>query len=682
LTDQIEVQAGNISQINQHVAVVTVPVPSPAERKKHSVLVLDCSLSMVGSIYQVREDAMKFVTRAKETEYISVVIFSGHGDADLIAWPKLCNEAGKSIIKSAINKRVRCIGLTVFSEPLKKVLDTVRQLAREGFGVFHNVVLFTDGQAVTTEWNESEEERRVINLVEQISSEDSMVSVMGYGIYYDAKFMQLIVTLARNLGVYRHISEIEDFEHALADIQKVYDETTLISINLTFQPDSGEAGNIYKTKPEVTLYPSRGTLFTLGVYQGQVQCFIELSEACQSLRIFGNIGSDQVDKTLPVTPLDYEKSADFIRVLGVRAYMTGDEAQAAEYFRMVGAEFLADKAESSFTWREQRETLDTFRRMYRNRRSIGAGLKPAGPEHCVLNVMIEVMEDDNVIYIPKGMYTRTTELRSDPYVVDPPHGRTLRLTSYTANMTQCRHNFSLKGLKDVEVRLPNQPVRQAKVWRTYVIIKDGNLHVPELKIAPTEASFQKFQEAGVISKDQGEYQPGNTYTLNLRGLRMVSKRFANPATLGLVDLLREEKELEAEQSALNKRKKALPAPAKPAFDGDGVYNEQSEKVEGVPVEMYTAPTVKIGLMGYKTQKYDVSGMTYDEAHSRVKEVRRRLLKIRWIYRIIIFAMEAAKSTSIPWGDSKTTKHGKVERLATYQGAKLKLTTGEMEVTCS
>ncbi len=679
---QIKAQVGKAKALNQHVAVVDLEVPVTAPTTHHTLLVLDCSTSMSGSIDEVRLDSQAYVAELDESDFVSVIIFSGHRTAKLIAGPTQCNTAGRKIISTAIQREVRLIGTTVFSEPLEMVLETVRRLSDKEMA--HNAVLFTDGCAVPTNWSVAEEQRRALTVASKLRDFGAIVSVVGYGVYYDEKFLNLLMEKAGNAGVFRHISEIDDFAPAIQSIRDVFNRTLLVGVNLTFEVE-GQAGRVFRTTPEVSVCGTAGKVIARGLYNGKATLYIELPSSCKKIRLKGVVGGVSVSEEVTAGKLSDSDEADFVRVVASYSAITGQREHAAELFALFDDdEGIAEKVGSAYTERESREAGDYVRRYFRDRNHIGAGLKATGPNHCVLNVLRALLEDEgSTVYIPKGAYKRSGELTADPRVIHPPT-RNLKAVGFTSN--EKRFNFSLTCLKDIKV-LPESgkgAPADAKIWRTYNVVLDGNLHLPELEATVSDDTFKLLQEAGVIEAGE-KFSPTKIYTVNLRGLKLISSNWANPATLGLVDLLREEAELKAEQKALNARRKELVGKPEEEDVVEGIYHEQAQKVEGLPTETYRAKCVELRLMGYKAKEYDCSKLVYAKADARVKAVRQRLRVVRYLIRAIIFAMETVGSKSIKWDSGKTTQRGeypKLEQLSDYQGAELKKVTWEEECVCS
>lgn len=673
---KIKVEIGEVKELKQHIAVVEILGAKEAPRINHTLLVLDCSTSMTGYLDDVRDDSAKYVEKLSPDEFVSVVIFSGHGHAKLIAGPTQCTAEGRRFVREAINRQVKPISNTVFSEPLDLVLNTV--MDRHGDDTAHSVVLFTDGCAVPSLWSFEEEQARALRVGSRLWEARAVVSAIGYGPHYDDKFLTALMTRSGNVGVYHHISEIDGFGEAINTIREVFTKTNLADVSLDFNPDFGRAGDVYRTTPQVFLAGSKGSVSTRGMFENQVTFYVLLSAPTKSIAIKGSIGNEAIDKSFKAAKLGDKNAADFLRVIAADSFLKGDRERAAELLALTADDGLAEKAASAFTGLERLETASVFRQVFRDRKFIGEGLKPRGPSHCVLNALRVLIEDQgNRVFIPPKGYKRSGLLTRDPNVIESPGGRNLQVVGYVSHSE--RLNFSLRCLKDIKVRLDNGRVADKKEFRTYNVILDGNLHLPELEATLTEDSFQELQRAGVIDKDL-KYSATKYYKVDFRGLKMVSSNWASPATLGLVDLLREEKGLEAEQTALNARLKSLSRPL--TEEGDDIYRGNYKVAEGVKVETYQASCCDIRLMKHKANSYDVSSLTAEQALARVREVRQRLVVVRFLSRSIIFAMQIIGSKSILWGQAKTNNYGKQEQLATFGGAQLKRVTWTEMVECS
>lgn len=661
----------------RHVTVLSIEESTAkAPSGVHHMLVCDCSTSMTSSLPQLRQSAVEFVSHLKPEEKVSIIIFSGHHQAHTILWPTACNAAGKDQAIRAIYGRVRPIGTTVFSEPLNQALDFVQYLSGD---VVTSLTLLTDGCPVPTQWTVNEEKRRAFNAVAHLQKAGFIVNLIGYGVHYDPLFLYELDEHAGFNGMRCHISEIEEWHETVKEIRAMVERATLTMIELEVRP---AAIRIYKSSPQISVF--EGSMVGLNVLDsGVATLWLETSKPLDSLMVTGRVNGKEFTLQPKLGTLSPENIKEFRRTAAAWLFTKGKVADAVSLLRDNSDDLLADRAAHAYTERERRETADLLgRRVFRDRKFIGEGIKPSGPSHCVLNALRILIEDaENVVYIPKGAYKRITELTVDPRIVESSLGRVLQVRRLTSNDE--RFNFSLLCLVDVKVKPEDitGPLVAAQVWRNYTIIKDGNLHLEELEASLSKKSFDKLQEAGVIAKNE-MYRSGKAFTINFRGLRMISNAWANPRTLGLVPLMQEEADLAAEQTGLNTRLKEL-RHERPEFEGN-IYHPTTKKEEG-PYEVYMAPCCEYRLMNYKPKNVDCSSMTASEAYSRVREVRARLAVVRYIIRSIIFAMEAVNSAVIHWGQAKHTKRGqwpKSEQLATFDGTQLKRVMWEEQVACS
>ena len=684
-----KLQSGTVPHVNTHVAVVTIEAEGNAPKNRHTILLLDCSQSMEGSIGAVRNDSIRFIGQLGHEDYVSVIKYSGHNTAELIAGPTSCISEGQKLLTKAIQAKIGVMNTTVFSEPLAKALATAKMLAHPDMG--HNAVVFTDGCPVPTRWSEREEWSRTQDVAEDLYKAGVVVSLIGYGLHYDEKFIRMVMSASGNTGVFRHISEIEDFVETVQDIRSAFEKTTLTDgvVRITPPPKSGRTIlRVLRAVPNLVDLGNSGEIRLGSLYEDKVTLFVELSDSLNqfdiSLRGMGRSVANTAETRVKADSLSDESMQEYIRVLGAHVFLTGNREQAAMLLNVAGDGILAGRVETSYTNREQRETGDKVRRLFRNRAFIGGKLKPVGPNHSLLHVIRALIEDpQSVVYIPTGGYKRGGIAMRDPRVIENPHTRVLRVLGYSSNAA--RFNFGLRTLKDVKV-LPLEGGRPKDmyVWRTYNVVLDGNRHMAQLEATLSEATFDLLQEAKVV-KTNMRYDPARSYTLYLQDLATISGNYARPQTLGLARLLEEEADLEVLQTALNARLDQFSYKEPLESTGD-IYRESLQPVEDVQFEYYNAPCVEIRLMGYKPQPIlDISRLTSDETLREVRRVRHRLIVVRYIIRSITFAMETVGSHAIPWGTKKETSRGKypkTEQLATFDDAKLKRVSWVEQAVCS
>ncbi len=686
----VELFVGHVPPLNRHMAVLRL-TPEQTRRPNfiHTVLVLDCSMSMSGSLESVKADTRQFVAELDDTDYVSIVVFSGHGRAALLSGPTRCDNIGKQLLDKVVRERVHIMDTTVFSEPLELVLDCLSRNRLPGMA--SQAVLFTDGCAVPTRWSVEMEQDKACTAAYHLREFGATVSGIGYGYHYDPVFSARLMLAGGSSGVFRHMSDVEDFSEVIRDIRSTFDRLDRSDIKLeVLLGGSGVAvTGVYRALPEVVQVSTNTRVASRGFYDGALTLYLDVTGQFDSANVQVMLDGNSKLLSPDARPLTPELQAECVRVTAAHLALTGHNAEAIELLEQTDDEAVAESLAEAYTERDRRTTADRIRRAFRHKRFIGAGLKPTGPNHCILNVLRALTEDPAVVLsIPAGAYKRGGQLTKDPRVVASPLGSTVRVVNYTS--LKDRLNFSVVTQKDVKVRpvddegnilLDAAPVSSV-VHRTYNLVRDGELVMPVLYASMSEATFSELQVAGVIPASM-VYQPDRSYELNFGDMKMVSSAWARPAGLRLADLLCEEADLMAEQTALNARAKALGKVPASGFDG-GVYRERSQVVEDVEVEYYSVPIVEVRLMKYKAAYVDdTAQLSLDETNTRLKAVQDRLRTVRWLARSIVFACHLTGWKTINWGPpQKAVKSDKSEQLAMLDGHQLKLVTGCKQVAAS
>ncbi len=692
---QVAMSAGYVPEIGQWMAVLSMkPASNRPASLRHTVLVLDCSLSMIDELASMKHHAQDFVRERSEDEYLSAVVFSGHGRARLLAGPVKCDEAGQHQLCQAIQQGVVPMDTTVFSEPLELVL---RHLSSAHLsGMTNQAVLFTDGCAVPTQWDASTETSKALTAAAALYQYGATMSAIGYGPHYDEAFVQRLMETTHQGGVFRHLSDVTDFTFILRDIQNAYYRSVPSEVDLEISFDQGEAAGVFQTLPEVAQVDPKGRVTTRYLYQGGLTRYLALNATTMPKRahLKGTLDGQTLDEDFEVQPLTGEQQANCAQLRVAHLVLSGQTAAAGQLLAELGDEQASEQVLEAHTTSEQRQLRDRCRHLVRRPDGfIGSGLKPSGPNHCVLNVLALLASDSSVVLsLPAKAYRRGGLLRIDPRIVESPLGRTLTITSYTSE--QKRFNFSFMTEKDVKVLavdsndniLPDVAPEDATVYRTYNLIRDGELVISELWASMAQFTFEQLQAAGVIESSV-RYQSGQSYQLNLRGMKMVSSAWARPNALLLTGLLQDIAELAAKQTALNAHLKAVgkPEPSESA-SGRPFYREQSAKLEVEP-EYYAADCVELKLASVQTNSYttEVQLLSSAEADQAIRQVRRDLRALRWRMRCIVFACELTGWGAVDWGEPKVSQRSANPRrtyTATLGGQLVKRVVWTEMIPCS
>jgi hypothetical protein len=622
---------GAVPIFNQSVARIQLKTTTVGDKTaRHWIFVKDFSYSMYWAATQLKRDVNAFIATLPPTDLVSIIVFSGHGESRLVAEAIPCTPTGVNTLAEKIG-RLRTMSTTVFSEALLLAKSAARKVTAGN--VAHEVVLFTDGQPVPTLWNERAEIDRSLISAEQLGDESVTLSTVGYGNYYNDKFLNDLVTNNGSSGVFRHIDQIENFAAVAGEIRRASATATPFEASLSIMTPAGPSGIVLRTTPQVSTVGFNGRVKFRTVYNNEVVLFAAIPANATELTFSGTINGETFSETVQAKAMDQAALNEAMLAASVHSFQSGDLRTAAQLLNQTGDAALASRVESAYTDQERFNYGDQLRRLfvdlgvrqrYSTKKFIGKG-----EAACVANVLRLLVKQDCKVYIPKGAYEKTTVSRPEKDMRYTSHSQ---MEVYELGSNEERFNFTMNTVVDVEVNKDGAWVPD-KRYRKFVIIKDGNLHVKTLEAFLTQEAFQQLAKWGVV--DQGIFSEKKLYTLDLTGLPMIINSWANPVQLGLGDLMIEELVLEPRFTALNKRVKELRS-EKP------VYPPREKPDE---LDFYPAPAVTYELKGFKAPAVgDFSEITkLEEAEEQLKKTRKRLSEVRFLKRLIIFAMERTGS---------------------------------------
>lgn len=310
-----------------------------------------------------------------------------------------------------------------------------------------------------------------------------------------------------------------------------------------------------------------------------------------------------------------------------------------------------------------------------NKVLIGEGLKPQGPNLCVLNVMRTLLEDkDSIVYIPQDYILGSLRQKFDPKVHQnlSEAGKPVTVLSIQSNAE--RFNFSLTGTVDVMVEEEEVSgyvhLCPKKIFRSFNIVRDGNLMVNYLICKLSKKSFDLMMGAGILYYSNDAKVPAFhlhnldlLYKIVLDQIPVVSLNWAQPHRIGLYKYLLEEVELTDLSKRLNslvKRYKAEGQTSQKLGDSSEIYQEKvNHEYDNsmVSTTSVSVPCVVYRLKGAKCkaemtdEDLEAIYRNLSEAEDALKSVKSRLRDIRFVYRCIIFAIEKSeKKGSYDWSE--------------------------------
>lgn len=290
---------------------------------------------------------------------------------------------------------------------------------------------------------------------------------------------------------------------------------------------------------------------------------------------------------------------------------------------------------------------------------IGTGISDQGPNKNVINILRVLVEDkDSTLYVPIKYLADKPGRGKDPRVHFPPKesGRPMQVVNLLGN--QERFNFSLQCLVDVKVEYEEDgavSLRDRKVWRTYGVIRDGELVMPEVVAKLSASAYDDLKSAGILYIDDMQvsdnlvYDSNIVYTIKLTDIPLISSNWARPNALNFHYMLREAQRASEQLKQMKKILKESNESQPSAETSDDIYTEanrdyNSEK-SGKSVECVTYSIIENP--GYKTPKYEgIVADDFKKTSNLIDSYRFKCACIKW-------AIESAMShrrSPYTWSD--------------------------------
>lgn len=272
---------------------------------------------------------------------------------------------------------------------------------------------------------------------------------------------------------------------------------------------------------------------------------------------------------------------------------------------------------------------------------IGYGIAEQGPNKNVINILRVLVEDkDSTLYVPSKYLADKPGKGKDSRVHFPPKdsGRPMQVINILSH--QERFNFSLQCLVDVKVEYTDNGVvtlRDRKVWRTYHVIRDGELVMPEVIGKLSESAYNDLKAAELIYIDDTKvtdsfaYDCNMAYTIRLTDIPLLSPNWARPNALNFHEMLRD---CQRASEQLKQMKKILKESNEviTSSEPSDIYTESisdySSAKSGKSVECVTYSILE--RPGYKTPKYE--GIAKDDiaaTTSLINTYRFKCACIKW-----------------------------------------------------
>lgn len=172
-----------VSQSKPADAVLALPKETPTNH----ILICDVSGSMWGEIDKVRDHIKtKLPKLMKDGDTLSVFAFSGRGQVyRILTAEPISTLKDLSDVYSALDRWLRCIGLTGFLEPIQAIEKLVAEVSKKNKNPF-SVFFMTDG------YDNQSSRADILKAVEKTAPLLSAATVVSYGHYSDLPFLTQI----------------------------------------------------------------------------------------------------------------------------------------------------------------------------------------------------------------------------------------------------------------------------------------------------------------------------------------------------------------------------------------------------------------------------------------------------------------------------------------------------------
>lgn len=192
----------------------------------HHILLVDTSLSMSPYLESLKEKVKETLRafKAKGNQYVSVITYSGHGEAIRILNAVKCDTLSYKMARvyETIDEDVTLRSITVMSEPLEMAIDIVKSLVDSCDK--HHIGLFTDGYLVPGKWCQEEEENKCLAIAKLCKEKNICFNAIGFGNYYDRRFLKAMIETSET-GKLLHIDEIKDYYQCIKKLADEWDAT-------------------------------------------------------------------------------------------------------------------------------------------------------------------------------------------------------------------------------------------------------------------------------------------------------------------------------------------------------------------------------------------------------------------------------------------------------------------------
>jgi hypothetical protein len=239
--------------VTQQLTLTSAP-KKVVEMPTNHFLVIDCSGSMSQDLPKIREQLKRKLPKLlKEQDTVSVIWFSGRGEfGTLLEAEPVASLTDLQNVERAIDRWLKPVGLTGFTDPLKEATKVVERVAKARKGSVSSLFFMSDG------CDNTGTRSGILQAMETAASEFASTTIIEYGYYADRSLLSAMAEKAGGCHIFA-----EDFDRYSptfeAAMQKKQTGAKKVGVTIQGDPIGGFAFSL-----------GDGELTTYGIDAGMV----------------------------------------------------------------------------------------------------------------------------------------------------------------------------------------------------------------------------------------------------------------------------------------------------------------------------------------------------------------------------------------------------------------------------
>lgn len=487
------------------------PPQTPDHQKTHHVFVVDVS----GSMYRELEKMRLYLknnlsTLVSESDIVSILYFSGKGDFGVVFEALSVNSAKTlSQAQEAIDRFLKVIGLTGFTEPLQLASDVVK---RNSDGYVNNLIFMSDG------YDNVGSKKTILDVCSQIGSDFDHLTFMEYGWYADR---DMLISMAENAGgqhvfVKDHELYTTEFENAITN-----------GVATTQQYDVSAS-----VKNVVYLYDN--AVYILTPIDGSVRLPLYVCEVFE-------VEDHDIKPNM---------TGDELYLAMYLAAKRGDSDRVWEVLKITGDVRLIKMYNNCFTKQEVIDFLKVvndaiFNSSLRCLEGSNPNMIPRDDAFTIIDLCELLISGENFLHTgsPEFKYNKigraTTQVAIEDEVGDTftpkfvPEDVDGLVALNNIVMHESRPNISINTVQDGYVGIPSDLADEHGVpkkvkthqYRNYTLVKDGIINLEYLPVVLDDETLKAFIDIAVVEGINYKVHPKNPNKLviQLVGIPLINR---------------------------------------------------------------------------------------------------------------------------------------------------------------